>query len=99
MEDFAIRIELNGTPSSAIYDQLHDAMKKNNITRTITGESGVEYTLPHATYCCTGDLSAAQVRDIILPVVKGIWIDCELIVFRFDQAAWTLRPSRPGSNI
>ncbi len=97
MPNFVMRIELNGSPPPGVYAQLHDLMALCNASRTITGDDGVVYSLPHATYVGTSPQSAVQVREDIFPEVQAIWPDCDMIAFRYDEAAWILTPcAAPG---
>lgn len=92
MQRYAIRVELNGTPSGSIYEQLHAALAAANATRTIRADDGRWYHLPHATYFGTSDMGAMDVRDLIVGIVQSVWWDCDVIVFRYDDAAWRLTP-------
>jgi len=97
MPNFVLRIELNGTPPAGIYAELHSVMEKCNASRTIEGDDGIIYSLPHATYVGSSYQSAVEVRRALLPNVQAIWRDCDLIAFRYDDAAWQLEPyARPG---
>jgi hypothetical protein len=92
MQKYAIRIELNGSPAPAVYERLHAIMSACNTARRIRGDDGALYELPHATYVGESSDNAMIVRDVILTDVQSIWADCDVIVFRYDQAAWRLSP-------
>jgi hypothetical protein len=94
MVNYIIRIELNGSPSSAAYERLHEAMRLSNTSRTIVGDDGLIYSLPHATYVGKSPLAAIEVRNMLLPDIEAIWLDCDVVVFRYDQTAWKLKPHR-----
>ena len=94
MENYIIRVELNGSPSAAVYQRLHEAMRLAKTRRTVVGDDGVTYSLPHATYVGQSPRLATEVRDTLLPDIEAIWMDCDVIVFRYDQAAWKLRQHR-----
>lgn len=94
MVDYIIRIELNGSPSSTAYERLHEVMRLSNTSRTIAGDDGLTYSLPHATYIGQSPRTAIEVRDMLLPDIEAIWFDCDVIVFRYDQTAWKLKLHR-----
>ena len=50
MARFTTRVELYGSPTSAEYEALHDAMEAEGFIRTITDTEDVVYHLPDAEY-------------------------------------------------
>lgn len=65
-------------------------MSEMNAHKTIVGDTGAVYELPHATYLGTSNQDPKQVRDLVIGVVDPIWRDCDIIVFLYDGAAWQL---------
>lgn len=92
MDHYAIRIELNGKPSADTYQRLHEVLASMNVYRLIWGDGGQLYEMPHATYVASSALEAEAVRDIIVRNVQPIWQNCDIIVFRYRDAAWQLSP-------
>jgi len=58
---FTTRIELHDA-NYFDYEKLHEAMKQNGFSRSITSSEGVTYHLPEAEYNSSG-ISSASVRD------------------------------------
>lgn len=94
MSDYVIRVELNGYPDGSVYDRLHEAMYNARAKRTILADDGLTYALPHATYIGTSDLNPVATANLILDVVRPIWKDCDVIVFRYDGVGLKLTPVR-----
>lgn len=62
MDTFTVRIELHD-PDDGDYDTLHDAMEAIGFSRTITGDDGIEYHLPHAEYIITSNYTAQRILN------------------------------------
>lgn len=87
--NYLIRIQLNGTPPSTVYDDAHVVMAKCGATRTIEGENGT-YQLPHAEYRLESTWDYIQVRDMVAGLIKPIWADTEVLVSETYRQAWYL---------
>jgi hypothetical protein len=60
MTSFITRVELHGA-SPTDYEKLHDAMRRQGFSTTITSSGGVHYRLPTAEYEFIGNASKADV--------------------------------------
>ncbi len=85
MAKFTTRVELYGKPTWDDFDNLHEAMRKEGFTRTITfeGDSTV-WQLPHAEYNRTTDLDTADVRDSAKRAAATAWDDFAVLVTKAE---------------
>lgn len=88
MAHYTIRIELNGPPKSEIYDAVHEAMSRAGYERWIQSDKGGYWKLPDGMYDGTSARHYTDERDAISAIVKATWSSSEIIVFRYDEAAW-----------
>jgi hypothetical protein len=90
MAAYTLRIELLGSPSQQVYDELHARMKKGGFLQTITGTNPQgetkAYDLPHATYYGTSDATCAAVRDWPKSHATEAW--GKSIVFVAQTSTW-----------
>lgn len=94
---FVIRVELNGTPSAAVYENLHEQLAIAAIYRTIKGDSGKWYQLPNATYHTLSSQGMEEVRDLVVAIADLVWRGgCEVIVTGETGSAWYLKPAQPA---
>ncbi len=90
MNRYAARVELNGPPGVQKYLQLEDAMRRVGFLKEIRADDGVFYRLPHAVYVADGPvIDATKVHDLVARTVAAVWRSNEVIVFRYDEAAWS----------
>ncbi len=73
MAEYIVRIELNGSPSWQQYERLHGLMRKAGFSRTVRGDSGMVYDLPHAVYYCDTTASRNQVWQAADGATKQVW--------------------------
>lgn len=66
MARFTTRVELHNASGWQDYANLHEAMRKQGFTQTITSDDGVTYELPPAEYNLIGSLA----RDAVLARAK-----------------------------
>ena len=90
MPKFITRVELHQATSED-YDTLHNEMAKRNFYRLIISDEGHHYQLPTAEYFASGELSAAQVREIARAAAGVTGRSCWVLVCEFNSAAWYLR--------
>ncbi len=94
---FTIRVELNGTPSAAVYENLHGQLATVGMYRTIKGDSGKWYQLPNATYHTVTSQDMETVRDIAVSLANLVWKGgCEVIVTGESGSAWYLKAAGPA---
>ena len=92
MARYVIRLELNGRAVADVYSKLHEVMSGLGAARTIRGDDGVVYNLPHATYVADSPADPEAVRDFVWGRTASVWNDRDIIVFRYEDAAWRLSP-------
>lgn len=83
------RVELRGKPTYEDFENLHAAMAKAYFTRTIVGDDGTTYDLPHATYQSESYATVKGARDAAQQAAFSVWTDPRLIVSGADTA-WYL---------
>jgi hypothetical protein len=81
MAKFTTRVELYGNPSWDDFDNLHEAMRKEGFSRTISfqGDNTV-WQLPHAEYNRDTDLGTDAVRDSAKRAAATAWDDFAILV-------------------
>jgi len=62
MERFTTRVELHDA-AAADYQTLHQAMKQEGFSQTITSDDGIEYQFPTAEYNKEGEFSKHDVLE------------------------------------
>lgn len=71
---FIVRVQLHGSPAWADYDNLHKAMEAAGYSRTIYGDDGQRWALPHAMYVLNGSSTARTVCDHAKTIADRVWI-------------------------
>jgi len=91
--DYAIRVELRGSPSYETYETLHAVMQKLGFYQSLNGTDAYgatrSFALPHAVYYGSSTQSCAAVRDAVLKAVKAN-VQESIIVFVVQVAAWAI---------
>ncbi|WP_407971444.1 type V toxin-antitoxin system endoribonuclease antitoxin GhoS [Burkholderia pyrrocinia] len=90
MAHFLTRIELHEAESED-YDKLHTSMEDRGFAKTITGDDGVTYILPTATYYCESTHGTADIREIAREVANGTGRRNSVIVVE-GRFSWHLPP-------
>ncbi len=89
MHGCAARIELNGPPEGAVYNEVHQRLSSIGWKREIKGESGRWWKLPDAMYVgVSNESDVSQIQEWLTSTVDEVWPRNEVIVFRHDDAAW-----------
>lgn len=93
MSNFAIRVELRGSPTWETYDKLHAVMARLGFTQTIYGENsdGKQqwFNLPHAIYYGMSASDTGAVRNSVVSAVKA-GVQSDIVVFVVEAAHWAL---------
>lgn len=85
---FIVRIELQGSPTQAVYDELHERMRFLGVVQTITGTAGTT-PLPHATYSFEGSegLTTKIVYERLVAHLNNVGPKYKLLVVKTED--WT----------
>ena len=87
MADFTVRIELHNA-QWADYDRLHAEMEQRGFSRQITSDDGKTYHMPWAEYNGSGNLTSAQVRDIVRVAADSTGRQNSVLVTQATSRAW-----------
>jgi hypothetical protein len=91
--DYAIRVELRGSPTYQTYETLHAVMKKMGFYQSLNGidvrGTTRSFDLPHAVYYGSSTQTCAAVRDAVVKAVKA-HVQENIIVFVVQAATWAL---------
>lgn len=88
MANFTIRVELHGNNSIEKYNILHEEMFKNDFSKTIIGQNGLEYYLPSAEYNITSNLTNKLLLENINKIVSQITNDYSVLITRSASRTW-----------
>jgi hypothetical protein len=93
MPDYAVRVELRGTPSTEEYQTLHTLMDRQGFAQTVggvdTGGNQRRFNLPHAVYYGSSGADCAAVRDSVVGSVKSE-VQEDIIVFVVQAQTWSI---------
>ncbi len=90
MAQLIARIELQGSPTSEIYDKLHALMEGRQWSRTIGSSIGM-IALPHAMYQVVSDKDVSQLATSIQEQIKKkVWT--KPIVLIMAAGNWAMMP-------
>ncbi len=87
MAMFMTRVELHAAYSSD-YDKLHEAMKRQGFTTTITAGDGTVYALPTAEYHYVGQATQAQVLEKAKAAANSTGKSFGTIVTESNGSTW-----------
>jgi hypothetical protein len=88
MPRFTTRVELHGADSED-YDTLHDAMRDEGFSKTITDSStGQEFELPEAEYNIEGDFKKQQVLEKAKNAVAETGLESSILVTKSGGRIW-----------
>jgi hypothetical protein len=88
MADYTVRVELVGSPSAEVYQNLHSRMAGLGFLTTIQS-NGTTYKLPHATYYGTSFLEPVALASRVAEEVKTkVWT--KPLVFVSKTESWGL---------
>ena len=92
MASFLIRVEMHGA-SPDDYVRLHKEMEIQGCVRWITGDNGITYDLPTATYVASGTGTAETVRNAVLGIVRKVrpFPDPWVLAVAWSEASWSTR--------
>lgn len=83
-----VRVELPDEPEGD-YDVLHEAMRLAGFSRTIVGDSGRRWHLPHAVYTRRTSEKAVTVRDQVTRLARAAHPSPRVMVEVTLQCAWS----------
>ena len=93
MASFTVRVMLPGNPAEDQYVKLHEAMRRESFTRTITSNDGIEYHLPHAEYNISNGFNRSEVLNKAKTAANGISSKAEILVTESSGRTWSnLKP-------
>ena len=95
MATYITRVELYGSPTGEVYNDLHSAMQSKSFTRKIN-DNGKIFELPHAEYALSSDLTTVQVLEAAKLATNTVWKDFAVFVTQ-TQVRWeyyNLKPSK-----
>lgn len=85
MSNFIVRVELYGSPSYAVYNNLHAAMERTGFSRTFI-DHGKTYNFPHAVY---GLFNSSDTTTDVLEATRRaaatIWADFAVLVTQTNE--------------
>ncbi len=84
MSNFTTRVELYGTPSYEVYENLHKQMEARKFSRTITSTDSKVLWLPNAEYTTAAYTSTVEVRDAAKQAAASVWKDFGVLVTRTE---------------
>lgn len=91
MANFFVRVELQGTPSDAVYQRLHSLMARHNFTQTVWGSAGLS-NLPHATYHGASAQSASAIAATLHGAIASeVWT--KPVVLAMPAMEWAMQPA------
>lgn len=97
MSQVIVRIQLHGEPSETIYKELHEYMKDEGWSKTITGSlNNKTIDLPHATYTIEYDIASpdlsAIAEEIDDYIYEEIWEGSTTFVVLVET--WAIRETK-----
>lgn len=88
MARYITRVELRGSPSAKDYESLHADMEAKGFARTIVGDDGVTYKLPHAEYYADSTLTTSAICNLAVEVAKAVWTKYSVITSEATNSSW-----------
>lgn len=82
------RVELPDEPKGD-YDVLHEAMRRAGFSRTIVGDSGRRWHLPHAVYTRRSSEDPVTLRDRVARLAKAAHPRPRVMVEVVPRCAWS----------
>jgi hypothetical protein len=93
MPDYAVRVELRGSPSADEYQTLHALMAHMGFAQTIggvdVGGNQRRFSLPHAVYYGSSAADCGAVRDSVVGSVRSK-VQQDILVFVVQAQTWAI---------
>jgi hypothetical protein len=88
MASYITRVELHNA-SERDYINLHEAMRQQGFSRTITSDQGVVYNLPPAEYYFYGTISRLDVLERAKRAATLTRREAEIVVVEYVGCSWS----------